>query len=262
MSITAIVPYIQSTPVDADEPEPSSRAELIDSLPNYLEVVLSAAEGLNLINVGTEVPSMANRDKPWFSSLPSSNADYPRGLYVWNEEIVVGGEWQNIAPDTVAAIIADAQEALAKASDAEAAAKAARADADISRQYADAAKVVSAAADTTASDAEDAVANAYEEYSDVYYGHIDSLYPPPTVGAWASDHWVDLVGVPPLGVTPLPVAFITIESDSIPEAVFRYGVEIQNLATTPKARLVGYNFFTYTGVRVVKFSWMVKGKAL
>jgi hypothetical protein len=261
MSIPYMESDIQALPVPENTPEPSSRAELIQSLPSYLKVVLSSPTGLNLVNIGTSEPSPEHRNKPWLSTNAVNAATYPRGIYIWDED---AADWIDIAPVDVAELVRNIQLAKEVATDAEEDSIAAEADADAAKQYATNAQTAADASDVLADAAEDAAENAADEHSGVYYGYVDDdpawRTPQAIQGAWTSD-WINLTGVPELATTPLPVGFLTLKADNYPQYVFRYGMQIQTVGGVNQARIVGYNYFDGSPAdRRVDWMWMVKGE--
>lgn len=241
-----------------------SRAQEISRLPEFLEVILTSATGLTLVNVGDTEPAAPNRNKPWFKT---SNANIgeagaqvaPRGLYVWN---VSTEAWENLNPFDSEELTKQLDEAKQVASDAQASAEAAEADADASKQYADAAQTQADTASTDAVAAEAAADAAQELYSGVIYGQagpylLDAAQSGPTEYKYSDP----LVVNPPLDPA-FPVAgFITLTGDSYPTIPFRWGVQV--LPGDPTSiRAVYFNLFPTPVQRQVTFMYMVKGKPL
>lgn len=261
MSIPYLTAHIIANIPDRTIPEPSTRAELIASLPSFLEVVLTTPNGLTMINIGKDIPEDIHRNKPWFCTNQPDHAEYPRGIYLWNYE---SKEWDNITPDSVFDIMRKAEEALETAKNAKSKSEDALAEADRAKAFATDIEEYAEESKGAAEAANDAIQLANNQAT-TYYGHIDSgtiMQIPNNIGAFAST-WVKLVGVPKLKTEPKPVAFMTIKGiDSTPAAYekpFTYGIDIRVNGNDVEARVVGYVLAASEVQRTVKFMWMVKG---
>jgi len=276
MSIPSIVPLIQAAQVLPDMKEPTSRAELIESLPAFLEVVLTSPEGLSLINVGEDIPDAADRNKPWFSKRPTNDEEYPLGVYVFNIE---SDEWENIAPSEIAEIMEQLQAAKEVAEKARTTAQEAAAEADRSKQYSTDSTTHASDAEIAALDTATMMKIAMTNAAGVWFGHNVGYDPDWTVLPAGGvrefyTNWKNFPGVPNLKSSPLPVATLTITKitvlGDVPPAQqatqaslpLMIGAQVRVDPATNKlqGRVVGYVTVPCDYDRQIEWMWLVKGE--